>query len=226
VGLVNAALLLKDDESWDQTAFRKWVNDNYLPTVKIARDKENNWADWGNLASLASYSYLDKEEKFKKEVEYTKRLINKQIGVDGEMLQEITRKENSMYYTYFALAPLTQSMYMIYNQTEVNLFDTDTSEGKKVKRALDYYYYFVENPNEWPYYTEPNLNKPFAQTPNDYWPGSLFEAMSGIYPDSHYDKLVSKYRPILGGNAVGRGPHHMAWNFPTLMKPNLEKASQ
>lgn len=225
VGLINAALLLKDDESWDQSSFRKWVKITYLPAIKVARDRENNWGAWGNLASLTSYSYLEDENGFQKEVKYTKHLINTQIGADGEMLKEISRKENSMFYTYFGLAPLTQSMYVIYNQTKLNLFDVNNSEGVKVKRALDYYYYFVEHPDEWPYYREANLNKPFVPQDGN-WPISLYEAMSKVYPESGYNSILFKYRPILGGYLNSGQPHHMAWNFPTLMKPNLEKASQ
>jgi len=225
VGLINAALLLKDDENWNQSSFRTWVRTIYLPAIEVARNRENNWGAWGNLASLTSYSYLDDENSFQKEVKYTKQLINNQIGVDGEMLKEIPRKENSMFYTYFGLAPLTQSMYMIYNQTKVNMFDINTPEGAKIKRALDYYYYFVEHPDEWPHYREANLNKPFV--PQDgYWPISLYEAMSKVYPKSRYNSIVSKYRPILGGYLNNGKPHHMAWNFPTLMPPDLEKASQ
>ncbi|PGR03303.1 alginate lyase family protein [Priestia megaterium] len=222
VGLVNAALLLKEDKSWDQDEFRKWVEFTYLPAVEVARNTENNWADWGNLACLTSYIYLDKEEEFQKEINYTKHLINTQIGVDGEMLKEISRKENGMFYTYFALAPLTQSMFVIYNETEINLFDIKTLEGSKVKRALDYYYYFVENPDEWPHYQGSNLNKPLVKDPNIYWPVSLYDAMSGIYPKSSYSALITK-QPILGGNMIEVGPHHMAWNFPTLIKPQLAR---
>ncbi|MGG0483038.1 alginate lyase family protein [Priestia aryabhattai] len=218
VGFIYAALLLKDDEEWNQTDFRKWVKVNYLPAVKVARDRENNWADWGNLASLASYSYLDDQDKFDKEVKYTKHLINTQIGVDGEMLKETSRQEKSMIYTYFALAPLTQSIDFIYNQSEINLFNIDTKEGTKVQRALDNFYYYVENPDEWPYYTKGDLAKPLTKSTNNLWPLNLYEAMSTIYPNKGYDKLVTGYRPVLGGYIINKGPHHLAWGFPTLIR--------
>jgi len=215
VGLINAALLLKENKSWNQSNFRQWVEYVYLPAVSVARNTENNWADWGNLASLVSYSYLDRKKDFQKEIDYTKFLIGSQIGIDGEMVKEISRKENGMFYTYFALAPLTQSLYVICNETGLNLFNVKTSEGLQVKKALDYYYYFVEHPNEWPHYKGADLNKP-----NKYWPSSLYEAMSGVYPQSDFDASLKRNQPILGGYLTIE-PHHIAWNFPTLMKPRL-----
>lgn len=215
VGLVNAALLLKDYKAWNQEAFQGWLEFTYLPAVKVARNTENNWADWGNLACLTSYIYLGKEKEIQREISYTKHLINMQIGVDGEMLKEIYRKENGMFYTYFSIAPLTQSMYVIYNQTQVNLFDVKTSEGLKVKKALDYYYYFVERPAEWPHYKNENLNKP-----NEYWPNNLYKSLSGIYPDYYKSKILTNDSPVIGGY-LGSDPHHIAWSFPSLISTDL-----
>ncbi|MGG0485205.1 alginate lyase family protein [Priestia aryabhattai] len=221
VGFIYAGLLLKGDEQWDQSAFRKWVKTVYLPTVKVARDKENNWADWGNLASLAAYSYLDDKNNFNKEVEYTKHLIKTQIGIDGEMVKETGRQKNSMFYTYFALAPLTQSVDVIYNQTGINMFDTTTKEGEKIKRALDNFYFYINHPNQWPYYKLKDLSLPYKQSIYNNWSISLYEAMSGIYDDENYRQYVASYRPVIGGYLTSKTPHHLVWNFPTLLKPNL-----
>jgi len=221
VGFIYAGLLLKGDEQWDQSSFRKWVKLTYLPTVKVARDKENNWADWGNLASLAAYSYLDDKNKFNKEVKYTKHLIKTQIGIDGEMVKEINRQKNGMFYTYFALAPLTQSIDIIYNQTGVNMFDTKTKEGEKIKRALDNFYFYTNHPSQWPYYKLKDLSTPYKQSVYNNWSITLYEAMSGIYDDENYRRYVASYRPVIGGYLTSETPHHVVWNFPTLLKPDL-----
>ncbi|WHZ57588.1 alginate lyase family protein [Metabacillus hrfriensis] len=218
IGFIYSATLLHDYKKWDQSQFRKWVESTYLPTIQFARNRSNNWANWGNLASLTTYSYLGDKSKLEKEVMYTKKIIVSQIDANGKMKEEVARKAKSMRYTYFALAPLTQSAFLIYNETNTNLFDLNSLEGKRIKAAFDKLYNAVENPNNWQYYTKTDLEKPNMEG-NNNWPGSLIEAMSHIYPQENYNHLITQYRPILGGYIANRGPHHLAWNFPTLIPP-------
>ncbi|MGP1909976.1 alginate lyase family protein [Metabacillus sp. JX24] len=220
VGFIYSATLLRDYKKWNTSQFQKWVEFTYLPTIQIARNKLNNWANWGNLASLAVYSYLEDDNKFNKEVKYTKELIIAQIDSNGKMEKEVVRKAKSMRYTFFALTPLTQSAYLIFNETGTNLFDLNSIEGKRMKTAFDKLYNAVENPSKWQYYTELDLEIPNLEGDNN-WPSSLIEAMSHIYPHENYDSILKQYRPILGGYVANRGPHHLSWNFPTLLPPKV-----
>ncbi|PGQ81641.1 alginate lyase family protein [Priestia megaterium] len=221
VGFIYAASLLSNYEDWNQFHFRSWVQSVYIPNILVLEDRNNNQGSWGNLAALASFEYLQENKKFKEEITRTKYLINIQINSTGILSKEVERGKDGMVYTYFSLAPLTQSMYLIYNVTGQNLFDVNTIEGEKIKRALDSFYVYASNQQKWPFYHGADLNNPSMVVPHN-WPANLYEAMSTIYP-SYYERLTVGYRPILGGYIRDRNqPSHLAWNFPSLLPPFKE----
>lgn len=221
VGFIHAASLLSNYERWNQLHFQNWVKSVYIPNVLVLKDRNNNQGSWGNLAALASFEYLQEDENFKEEMMRTKYLIDIQIDSNGILSKEVERGKDGMVYTYFSLAPLTQSMYLIYNVTGQNLFDVNTIEGRKIKKALDSLYVYASKQQKWPFYDGSDLNNPSMVAPHN-WPANLYEAMSNIYP-SYYERLTFGYRPILGGYIRDKNkPSHLAWNFPSLLPPFIE----
>ncbi len=219
IGLINAALLL-EDEKWNEKEFDNWVEDKYLPAIQIARNKTNNWGNWGNLASLLSYRYLNMNDKFQEEVIQTKKLIKNQIDKNGKMVEEAGRGKYGLWYTYFALAPLTQSILVIYNETKINLFDNHSLEGRHIKLALDYLYYYTLHPEEWPNYEGDNLWRPQIKSTGINWPSNLYEAINKFYPSENYVFNNNQYMPSVGGYLSENGiPHHIAWSYPTFYRP-------
>ncbi len=124
------------------------------------------------------------------------------------MPEETRREKNGIWYTYFSLAPITASMYVIYNSNGENIFELKEGE-RSVRKALDYLLYFSQHPAEWPWYKNPNAGSP------DLWPGNLMEAMSGIFEEPKYATYVEASRPVCYPT------HHFAWTFPTLMRAKL-----
>ena len=82
-------------------------------------------------------------------------------------------------------------------------------EGKSIKEALDYLFYYNQHPAEWKWFENPHQG-----TPGE-WPGNLFEARGAIYGDEKYSQYANQARPIVYER------HHFAWSFPTLMPPRL-----
>lgn len=223
LGFIYSGSLLKGYKNWDQEDFVKWVKNKYIPIVTVARNRTNNWGSWGNLALLASYSYLGYDKEFKSEINRTKYLILHQINSEGILEKEVSRKSGGMVYTYFSLVALTQSMYIIYNQTGINLFSEKTEEGRGINKALTYFYYYVKNPTQWPFYKNSDLNKP-SMIASHNWPANLYKAMSGIYPANQFGDLTINIEPIMGGYVKDRElPSHFAWNFPSLMTPIVKQ---
>jgi hypothetical protein len=123
---------------------------------------------------------------------------------------EVGRKAAGIWYTYFALAPLTAACQIVGNARSVDLFNYVGPEGGGIERALDYLLRYCRQPDRWPHFQGENLvNPPSPET----WYGTLFEAMHGIYGKPDYGQWVEKARPVMTHG------HHYAWAIPTLLKP-------
>src|SRR5262249_20595963 len=131
--------------------------------------------------------------------------IDTSIAPEGYLPEEIVRGDHGIWYTYFALAPLTAGCQIAGNARGVDLF----SYGR-LRLALDYLFYYSLYPEQWPHYGGSQNPPP---TP-DNWPGNLFEAMSRIYRSPDYESWIADTRPH-----VVKG-HHYAWTVPTLMRPS------
>lgn len=210
-GLLNAALLMKEESIWPEKSkesFGRWTRDVYKKAGDSIRHRKNNWADWGRYASLLSASFLDDKEEIVENCRLIKSDIRKKIAKDGSMPEEVVRGANGLWYTYFSLAPITASSWIIYNETGENLFEMNF-EGVSIRKALDYLLYYAEHPDEWPHCDK--VNSPVEGG----WPYNLFEAMRSVYGDDDYARFTHGKQPVIYRR------HHYAWSFPTLLPPVL-----
>ncbi len=207
--LVFAAELLTASGGWSgnvETTFKTWVKSVFIPTANSIRERDNNWGDWGMLASVASYNYLGETEEVENCMLMIRKRIENTILPTGEMPHETKREGNGVWYTYFALAPMTAACNIINNATGFDLYTYEGKDGQCIKKALDYLLYYYQNPEEWPHY-DGNLT---FETGKTYWPYNLFEAMGVVYGEESYTKFAQSH-----GNNEATG-HHYAWNFTTL----------
>ena len=210
-GLMNAALLMKKQKIWDDTnqkQFELWVKGVYKVSGDSIRTRKNNWGDWGRYASLLAASYLIDKNEIKANCKLIKSDLAAKITENGSMPEETKRKEKGIWYTYFSLAPITASAWIIYNETGEDLFHQNIKNAS-IKKALDYLLRYTNKPEEWPHFLNPE--KPSLSNNLSGWPYNLFEAMGGIYGDKDFVEAADKYRPIIYSR------HHFAWTFPTLM---------
>lgn len=206
-----AAELMSDEKIWaasDKKEFKEWVRDVYLDAANTIRVHKNNWADWGRFGSLLAASFLNDKTEIKENIRLFKSDLFSKIAPDGSMPEEIKRGNNGIWYTYFSLAPLTASCWLVYNLTGENLFALK-QDSTSIKKALDYLLYYNEHPKEWKWNEKPNSGG------TNLWPGNLMEAMSGVYKDESYVNYVKGSRPIM------YPIHHFAWTFPSLMPLTL-----
>ncbi len=206
--LMYAAELLTASNGWKNDAkeiFTSWVEAVFLPTANSIRERENNWGDWGILASVAAYNFLGNLEEVENCMLLMRSHIDSTILPTGEMPHETKRETNGIWYTYFALAPMTTACEIIYNATGYDLFSHVGSQGQSIEKALDYLLYYAKNPKEWPHY---DGNQSYT-TSSDY-PYNLFEAMGVIYNNEEYTAFgrQKEINTVLG--------HHYAWSFSTL----------
>lgn len=213
--LIIAAELMLPYKKWKQankTAFAGWVKNVYIKATKELRNKKNNWADWGRYGGVLAAYYLDDEMAMKENIALIKSDLFDKIATDGHMIEEVKREKNGIWYTYFSLAPITASCWVIHNATGENIFN-QSKEGKSLKSAIDYLLYYNEHPSEWKWYKDPAVGSADSQI--GFWPVNLLAAMNGVYHDSKYVNFVKPHQPIIYNK------HHFAWTFPTLMPVSM-----
>lgn len=212
-GFLMGAELMSETDMWtdpDKAVFSKWLLSVYKKAANEIRVHKNNWADWGRFGSLLAASLLNDEEEIAENLSLIKSDMFEKIAPDGSMPEETRRGGNGIWYTYFSLAPMTASAWLVYNLTGEDLFHQEKN-GSSMKKALNYLFYYDQHPDEWVWYKNPGTGK------NDIWPKNLFEAMGGIYKEEIFSAYAEKYRPVIYPK------HHYAWVFPTLMPVSLDK---
>ncbi|QIH35373.1 alginate lyase family protein [Sphingobacterium sp. DR205] len=218
-GLMIAAELLKNDPLWtknDRDHFKTWTMNVYQKATHFLRERPNNIADWARFANLLSANFLDDQKELSFTIALIKTDLFEKIAADGHLIEEVKRGEKGLWYTYFSLAPLTAAMWCIHNATGENLFAA-TKDGKSIKRAIDYLYYYNQHPTAWPWFKNPDVD--IQDRTVGVWPSNLFEAMKDIYHTPEFDSYLSIYRPVVYKK------NHFAWTFPTLMPAHLRPDS-
>lgn len=213
--MLMAAELMRDYKKWrpqQQQVFADWVRNVVNKASHRIRTGKNNWADWGRLASLLADVYLNDEADIKEVSTMMNADIFTKIAPDGHMVEEVKREANGIWYTYFSLAPITASSWVIYNTTGENFFTMEQG-GASFKMALDYLLYYNTHPAEWPWFKNPNTGN--INTATGFWPGNLLEAMHNIYHEDKFDAFVAPDRPIVYPR------HDYAWTYPTLFPLSL-----
>ncbi|MDD4688660.1 MAG: alginate lyase family protein [Eubacteriales bacterium] len=218
-GFPLSAELVKDYDGWraeDKGLFDSWMNNVYLAFASKVGGSGNS-GDWGVFARCAGKAYLGKS--LDSEITELERLITDYIDpATGSLPKENERGSNGMWYTYFALAPMTAACQIIYNTTGDNYFTWKSPKNTSVKQALDTFFYYCNNKSEWPYSS--SVGYPSTLESNS-WPLPLWEAMGGIYNEQRYTDYVKTYRPLYGpfnSNVY----HHITWFYPTLMYKSLQ----
>nr|BAM95908.1 acetan lyase [Paenibacillus sp. OTK] len=220
VGLIQAADLIKGYSGWsaaDQSQFANWIGTVFLPKWGGINGR-NNWWDWSLYAQLSYYHFTDNSTAFAAEVANLKTQIDHSIDSNGFITEETTRGSNSLWYHYFALAPMTAAAEVVRNATGENLFTWVSPSGKSIKLALDKFFYYVNGRvSQWPYSS--NTGYPSALSSNLY-PLNMYEAMAEVYGDMDYEIYVTQYRPLVGA-PTGDNYHHFAWVYPTLLRASI-----
>lgn len=221
VPFVHAGELVYNCPEWSvpgRDAFKNWVQHVFRPSALHTRKKDNNPGDWGLFGSLCAAHFLDDRREFDKDVARLKWRIEHTIADTGELPLENRRTNSGMWYTFFALAPMTCSAQVVQNTTREDIFRYTASNGRNIKMALDRFFTYCEAPETWPYAKPggitgflPQLLHPSAGHviyPEPAWTGSLFEAMMPVFDEDSWEGWIAESRPIHGA----RG-----WIYPTLL---------
>ena len=217
IGLIHAADLVWNYSGWDtvdRDNFVAWVNNVFRNSANTMIDYEANWGCWGSLASISAAHLANDQAVINSVIDLMKNRISDTIDSDGHMPYETRYEGRGIWYTYYALAPLTAACQVALNTTGFDLFHYTSPNGRNIKMALDNLFYYSQHPDEWPYYEGEQVNLPST----DSWPGNLFMAMAGIYNEDDYSSWVTSGGSV--SDATWWGSNHIAWYFPILMQPS------
>src|SRR5581483_3882185 len=98
------------------------------------------------------------------------RHIDQGLAPDGHMPDETARGVGGVWYTYFALAPMTAAARVIKYGGGPDLFRWTSPSGKTIKQGLDYLLQVVQDPRVFTYASSPTLPNPTK----DWWPYDVF----------------------------------------------------
>jgi hypothetical protein len=205
-GFILSAELLQTYGGWtsaDQATFQGWVGNVYYPLAAVQiRDRTNNWGDWGIFASVLAHHYLGQQAGLDSETVRLQAHVDSQIADDGSLPEEIARGPGAeVWYTYFALDPMTAAARALRNAGEPDLLTWTSPKGHTIPAALDHLLYLTQNAGSL------GLTGPRTQDP---WPADLFDAMGVISGNSSWASYATTKSPNM---YVG---HHYAWTFPSL----------
>jgi len=205
-GFILSAELLAKYSGWtatDNATLQHWLQTVYYPQVAVQiRDRTNNWGDWGIFASVLTHQYLGDKAGLDSETIRLQSHIDFQIDSDGSLPSEIARGPGAeVWYTYFALDPMTAAARVLHNAGEPDLLTWTSPHGHTIAAALDHLLYLTQNA------ASLGLSGPRVQDP---WPADLFDAMGVLSGHASWTSYAATKAPNM---YVG---HHYAWTFPTL----------
>lgn len=225
VPMVLAAELLTDYPDWtqpDRESFKDWLKNTLQKSADAIKHRKTNWGCWGLYTSLACNHYLDNTAPFEKDVALLENQIAAMIDKDGRLPSEYKRTNSGMWYTYFALCPLTCSAAIASNTTGRDYFTSSADSGRRIKSALDTLFIYCNDPEAWPHVKPTGVTGAIYNTfyPSadvvkkprpDSWPANLYELMLAKYAVEDWDQWLAPHRPVHGG----RG-----WLWPSVMNPD------
>lgn len=217
VGLILAADWIKGFEGWsnsERNIFTEWLTQMCLPMWDQI-PLRNNWWSWSLYAQLALYRFMDDKSSFAEEVNALKEHLDHSISIEGFIPEEASRGKHSMWYHYFALAPVTAAAKLVLDTTGEDLFRWVSPGGKSLQRAVEQFFHYADGRiTEWPYDEDPIFP---AELSRSTWPLDLYEAMAAVYQNPDFERFVAPYRPITGNINLNSGFYQSyAWVYPEL----------
>lgn len=155
--VIDAAILLQGSESWskqDHLELQKWFSD-YLtwlvesPIGKDEADEHNNHGTHYSVQVIDYALFTDHPEIASAEIEIFKNRMESQLQPDGSQPLELSRTKSWNYVSmnldgYFIAAQLAES-------SKVNLWQQQISEGKNIKKCVDWLLPYLKNEKKWDY---------------------------------------------------------------------------
>jgi hypothetical protein len=191
VGLVDAIRLLKNSKSWtdvDQKGMVDWMT-HYLEWLRTSKigigegNATNNHGTFYDVQVAALAVFVGKTDLAKEIITNAReKRIAGQIEPDGKMPRELQRTK-SFGYSAFNLRAL-MDLASIGQNLGIDLWHYQTSDGRSIRKALDFMAPYIDPKSKWPYQQ--------IEKPNRGSLASLLLRAAPEYPDAHFEMLLEK----------------------------------
>lgn len=194
VELVDAVGLLENSKSWtqaDQQGMVAWMTRylDWLQTSKIGigeRDATNNHGTFYDTQAAALAVFVGKPDLARQIITGAReKRIAKQIEPDGKMPRELQRTK-SFGYSAFNLRAL-EDLASIGQNLGIDLWHFQTSDGRSIRKALDFMAPYANPAHKWPYQQIEQANRASLAL--------LLLRAAPNYPDAHYETRLSDISP-------------------------------
>lgn len=178
--------------------FLEWLSAVYIPTCDSIKTRPNNWGAWGCFGAILARRHVGQDTTA--DVQLLVTQLQAMIAKNGTLPQEMLRTGSQLWYSYFALVPLTMACRLVRNAGGVDLFRGPSQAS--IVAAIDNLLEMAAKPTE-------ATGKPTGQ-PATPWPYDLVAAMAEEYNDAEWRAAAAPYAP------VNYWSHHTGYNCPTL----------
>lgn len=155
--VAQGALVMERAKSFDKASLKgikKWFADYIIwlntskPGIQEKTVKNNHATCWA--MQVASFAKLCKDEAMLDSLRtrYKTILLPNQMGTDGSFPLE-TARTKPYGYSIFNLDAMTM-LCQILSTPKDNLWKFETSDGKSIRKGLDYLYPFIADKSKWP----------------------------------------------------------------------------
>jgi hypothetical protein len=189
VQLVDDLRLLGASKAWtsaDQQGIISWMSKylNWLQTSKIGvgeKDATNNHGSFYDTQAAALAVFVGKTDMAREVItDAREKRIAKQIEPDGKMPRELGRTK-SFGYSAFNLRAL-EDLASIGQNLGVDLWHFTTSDGRSMRKALDFMAPYADPSRKWPYQQIEKSNLDSLDL--------LLLRAAPAYPDAHYEAAL------------------------------------
>lgn len=199
------------DSDW---AHPEWPHSNQTSSALLFKVMLDTWR--GDITELSGY-----------DITYLKKLLDAQIetltdsgyNIPDMLPIEVRRGDNGMWYTAWTLESLTGIAQVLQNSTGVDLFQWQNRNGSSIENALDRFFIYVENPDQWPWLSGkdgPTKTGGITRTvkPNS-WGGTTYEALGYKLNKPEWTAWATATKA-----SVFFGTSRTVWSVPTLLAPS------
>lgn len=220
VELVDALRLLSSSKSWtddDQQGMVAWMTAylNWLQTSKIGigeEDATNNHGTFYDTQAAAIAVFVGKTDLARRIIETAReKRITKQIEPDGKMPRELGRTK-SFGYSAFNLRAL-EDLASIGQNLGIDLWHFQTSDGRSMRKALDFMAPYVDPERKWPYQQIEKASRTSLNV--------LLLRAAPEYPDAHYEEALKN---IQSGD-LQSGQERLIFRMGALPEGSVARAS-
>jgi hypothetical protein len=189
VQLVDDLRLLGASKTWtsaDQQGMVSWLSQylNWLQTSKIGvgeKDATNNHGSFYDTQAAAIAVFVGKTDLARRIItDAREKRIAKQIEPDGKMPRELGRTK-SFGYSAFNLRAF-EDLASIGQNLGIDLWHFTTSDGRSMRKALDFMAPYADPSRKWPYQQIEKSNLGSLDL--------LLLRAAPAYPDAHYEAVL------------------------------------